>query len=95
MKHSIAELRATLDEIRRHTHVEMSNVSIAAAWPMIAPLVEAATYADAEMRGLALEHFVDSLVRSLGEIRRTINACNARIEAEERKARAARVTLVG
>ncbi len=95
MKHIIAELRPTLNKIRRHTRVEMSNVSIVAAWRMIAPLVKAATYADAKMRGLALEHFVDSLVRALGEIRRTINACNARIEAEERKARAACVTLVG
>src|SRR4051794_35941231 len=86
MNSKSAELRNTLDEIRRRCHVEMSNASVAQVWPAIAKLVEANTYADPEMRALALEHFVDHMVRDLGECRRRINQTNQWLADQEREA---------
>jgi hypothetical protein len=88
MKHSTAELRATLDQIQRVCNWEMSNLSLCQCWPMIAKLIEANTYPDADMRGLAMEHFVDDLVKTLGETRRHINATNRWLADQERKAAA-------
>ena len=52
-------------------------------WPMVAKLIESNTDADPDRRGDAIERAVDDLVKLLGEARRTIHACNARIEREE------------
>jgi hypothetical protein len=69
---------------------------------MLAKLIESNSYADPDRRGDAIERAIDDLTKLLGETRRTIHACNARIEREECAARAeaeraarARVTLVG
>jgi hypothetical protein len=56
-------IRRTCDALGRRTHVEMSNVSLRQIWPAVAKLIEANAFDSAEMRGLALETFVDSLVK--------------------------------
>ena len=109
MEHSTTEeLRDALFDIQRNSRVELANIPLNAAWPIVSRLIEACTYTSAERRGDAIERAGDDLTKLIGEARQTIHACNARIEAEERaeaereaaaevarQARAARVALVG
>ena len=90
MTYNIDQIRYSLAEIRRVCNHEMTNVPLSQCWPMISRLIEANAFTSDEMRGLALEHFVDDLVKTLGAARQTINACNDRIEREEREAAARR-----
>ena len=89
-------MRHTLDEIRRVCHYEMSNLSLRQCWPMIANLIVATTFTDADRRGDAIERFTDDLVKTLGETRRHLNASNRWIadynarEAEAREVEAKR-----
>ena len=108
MKHDTETLREMLHDVHRTCRVEMGNVPMSQVWPVIGKLIEACSYASAERRGDAIERAIEDITKMLGECRRTIIACNARIEAEERaeaereaaaeearQARAARVALVG
>ncbi|MBR1286063.1 hypothetical protein JQ597_28830 [Bradyrhizobium sp. AUGA SZCCT0177] len=82
-----AELRHCLAKIQRHCRVELANISLAAAWPLVSRLVESNCYTDADRRADAVERFSDDLVTVLNECRQRIRACDAVIEREERKAR--------
>jgi hypothetical protein len=90
------KIRRSLAGIAQHCPVEMANIPLAAAWPMISRLVEAVTYADAARRSDAIERFTDDLVRQLNDCRQRIRACDAVIAAEDRKAaRLTRLRAVG
>jgi hypothetical protein len=89
------EIRHCLGEIERRTHYEMSNVSWLAAWPMISELIVAVNYAEPDMRGLALRHFSDKLVKSLGETRRRLNATNDWLDHLNKTAAPARLRALG
>lgn len=105
---STEELREALFDIHRASQVELRNIPLSAAWPIVSRLIEALTYTSIERRGDAIERASDDLTKLIGECRQTIHACNARIEAEERaeaereaaaeearQARVARIAMVG
>jgi hypothetical protein len=95
MNNNTDQIRHVLHQIERVAHVEMANVSLAQAWPLISHLVEAMTFTDPARRGDAIERFTCDLTRCLGETRRTINRCNERIADEERREASGRLRAVG
>ena len=62
---------------------------------MISELIVAVNYAEPDMRGLALRHFSDKLVKSLGETRRRLNATNDWLDHLNKTAAPARLRALG
>lgn len=91
-----ARIRGALAQIKRHCRVEMANIPLAAAGPTIGRMIEGLTYSSTERRSDVIERAVEDLVELLGQTRRTISACNARVADEGRKAaRVAKLHAVG